>query len=167
MGHIKWYFVPEAIVFVTLVTEDRNPLFSDQIAIRIFKDTLERVQPHHPFELLAYVILPDHVHLLIRPPKGERNFASIIHSIKRNFTLNWKRESGIEGELHAWQRGYWDRIIRDEPDFYRYVDYIYWNPVKHGFVDLPEEWGGSSYAKWHQGERGGTETDPAGTNELR
>jgi putative transposase len=161
MGSIKRFFIPDSIVFVTLVTKDRKPLFSDNNSNKIFRETLEKVQNHHPFDLIAYVILPDHIHLLIKPHKKEGNFASIVHSIKRNFTINYKGALETTEEFHAWQPGYWDHIIRDESDFQRHVDYIHWNPVKHGNVSSPEEWANSSYNEWISEETGGYGNPPS------
>jgi len=76
------------------------------------------------------------------------NFSKIMHSIKRNFTINFKHFYNIEASGSLWQRGFWDHIIRDEKDLESHLDYIHWNPVKHGYVKQPEDWEQSTYQFW-------------------
>ncbi|MDP1845690.1 MAG: transposase, partial [Candidatus Moranbacteria bacterium] len=51
-----------------------------------------------------------------------------------NISRNRRHEGGI------WQRRFWDHVIRDEPDFHRHLDYLHWNPVKHGYAKTPMGW---------------------------
>ncbi|OGO17157.1 MAG: hypothetical protein A2Z14_05950 [Chloroflexi bacterium RBG_16_48_8] len=148
MSNIRRYYVPDSIVFITVVTKDRRSDFIEPISIRFFWETIKLVQKFHPFELIAYVILPDHFHWLIKPENDASNFSSIMHSFKRNFTLNIKKAHGLSDSLHYWQSGFWDRVIRSEKEFVRCIRYIHWNPVKHRYVNLPEEWPHSSHSNW-------------------
>jgi putative transposase len=97
--------------------------------------------------MLGYTFLPDHIHLLNRPT-GQSNFSSIVHSLKRNFTKQYKENLGIHGSLQFWQPRFWDHLIRDEEDFQRHLDYIHYDAVKHGLVSRPEDWPDSSFAEW-------------------
>ena len=76
------------------------------------------------------------------------NFSPILHSIKRNYTINYKRAHGITSPLHLWQDRFWDHVIRDGHDLERHFDYIHYNPVKHGYVERPEDWAQSTYTHW-------------------
>lgn len=98
--------------------------------------------------MLGYVFLPDHLHLLIRPT-GDSNFSQIMHSLKPNFKA-YKRLRGIRGRLSLWQRRFWDHIIRDHEDLARHLDYIHYNPVKHGLTANPEMWSQSSFLAWKE-----------------
>ena len=71
-----------------------------------------------------------------------------MHSIKRNFTLNYKKTHQIITPLNIWQKRFWDHIIRNEQDLENHLDYIHWNPVKHGFVNKPEDWTNPTYRNW-------------------
>jgi len=117
------------------------------------------VNDNHPFELIAYVILPDHFHWIIKMPENNPDFSKVMLSFKWNFTLNFKRHYKISSSLKLWQRGYWDHIIRNDKDLQTHLDYIHWNPVKHGFADDPEKWLLSSFEDWKMkgvyGERWG------------
>jgi len=148
MANIHRYYIPDSIVFITAVTKDRRSDLIEDVSINVFWETVALVQKFHPFELMAYVILPDHFHWLIRPENDTGNYSSIMHSLKRNFTLNFKKAYGLSGSIQYWQYGFWDRVIRSEKEFGRILRYIHWNPVKHHYVDLPEDWLHSSYGDW-------------------
>lgn len=145
---IKRYYIPESIVFITCATKNRKPILLDRTAIKVFWNTLDSVKSIHSFDIFAYAILPDHFHWLIRPLDEEGDFSKVVHSFKRNFTLNYKKAKGIATRFSFWQSGYWDHVIRDEKDFNEHVKYIHWNPVKHEYVMRPEDWAYSSYSLW-------------------
>ena len=97
--------------------------------------------------MLAYVFLPDHFHLLLKPT-DKSNFSDIMHSLKPNFTKAYKQAVGVAGSMRFWQKRFWDHVIRDEQDSQRHLDYVHYNPVKHGLVARPEDWSHSSFAHW-------------------
>jgi len=72
----------------------------------------------------------------------------VLHSIKRNYTLNFKKAHNFASPFSLWQDRFWDHVIRDERDLINHFDYIHWNPVKHGYVEWPEDWPHSTYAFW-------------------
>ncbi len=145
--NIQRYYVPDAIVFITQIVDGRQPIFQHPDHIELLLTTLRNVKTHHPFAMIGYVILPDHIHLLIRPT-GDSNFSQIMQSRKRNFTIQYKTTIGVDGPMKFWQKGFWDHVIRDEIDFQRHLDYIHYNPVRHQLVQKPEEWAYSSYRHW-------------------
>ncbi len=102
----------------------------------------------HPFEMMAYTIMSDHFHWLIKLPQENPNFSKILLSFKGNFTYQYKKIHNISTPLTLWQRRFWDHIIRDEKDFSVHLDYIHWNPVKHGLVKEPDQWSQSSFKSW-------------------
>lgn len=144
---LRRYYVPDAIVFITQVIQDRKPILDDDGTLALLRATLHQVKTLHPFSMLGYVFLPDHLHLLIQPT-GSSNFSQIMHSLKPNFTKAYKAAIGHTGSLRIWQRRFWDHVIRDEPDLHRHLDYVHYNPVKHGMVLRPEDWSHSSFAAW-------------------
>ena len=170
MPNFRRYYIPNAIVFITCVTQDRAPFLRAEADIKLFSETLRNVQQIHPFRLLAYVILPDHFHWLMRVEKESGNFSDILQSIKRNFTLNYKDAHPIPTPMKLWQSRFWDHIIRDEKDLERHFDYIHWNPVKHGYIHYPEDWLHSTYAHWlklgYYGLEWGRGEEPSGIAEM-
>jgi len=163
MPNFRRYYVPNAIVFITAVTANRIPYFQREDDIVLFWQTLREAQRHHPFRLLAYVLLPDHFHWLMRVEREDGNFSDAMHSIKRNCTLNYKRAHSITRPFSLWQSRFWDHVIRNEEDLERHFDYVHWNPVKHGYVGRPGEWRDSTFAHWL--ERGYYEADWAAQDE--
>lgn len=95
MPNYRRYYIPNSIVFITCVTTNRTPYLKTDDDIGLFMDTLKHVQQIYPFHLLAYVILPDHFHWLLNPKENKNNFSVILHSLKRNYTLNYKRQQHI------------------------------------------------------------------------
>ena len=104
----------------------------------------------HPFNTVAVVILPDHLHWLCTLPEGDADFSSRIRLIKHGFTQRLL-DAGIalardpRGEYKLWQRRFWEHTIRDDADLQRHVDYIHYNPVKHGLVGAVKDWQHSSF----------------------
>jgi putative transposase len=141
------YYVPNAVVFITQVVADRRPVFTDEANVELLRAVLHRVKELHPFTMLGYVFLPQHLHIMLRPI-GKSNFSQVMHSLKLNFTKAYKRSAGITSSLRFWQRRFYDHIIRDETDFARHLDYVHYNPVKHGLVLKPEDWPHSSFLAW-------------------
>jgi putative transposase len=139
--------VPNTFVFITAVTRGRRPVFQQARWIDLLFETMQNAQEIHPFRLLAYAILPDHLHWLMRTPE-EITYSEVMHSIKRNYTRNYKTTRGITTSLSLWQERFWDHVVRDEDDLWRHFDYIHYNPVKHDLVSRPEDSPWSSYSFW-------------------
>lgn len=104
----------------------------------------------HPFTIDAVVVLPDHLHIVMTLPQDDADFPTRWSLIKRRFT-NAVVKAGVSiarhsnGEYALWQRRFWEHTIRDERDFERHVDYIHFNPVKHGLVARVRDWPYSSF----------------------
>ncbi len=145
--NFRRYYVPESMVFITQVVQNRQTAFEDESTIALLRTTLHNVKTLYPFMMIGYVFLPDHLHLLIKP-EGTITFSQIMQSFKGNFTSTYKRMRGIQSSLHFWQRRFYDHIIRNETDFQRHLDYVHYNPVKHSLVSRPEDWPHSSFLHW-------------------
>jgi len=146
MRNVRRYFVPDSIVFITSIANGRKPLFNEKINQEIFYATIINTHEIHQFKLLAQVLLPDHFHWLLKIE--ESDFSKILKTVKGNFTRNFKNQNNISGSLNLWQARYWDHIIRNEKDLINHLEYIHWNPVKHGYVKGPMEWNLSSFHEW-------------------
>ena len=115
-------------------------------------------QSRHPFHTIAVCVLPDHLHAIWQLPDGDADFGRRWGAIKRLFSVSFdavanrsasklaKREKGI------WQRRFWEHAIRDDTDLARHVDYIHFNPVKHGHVGQAADW---PYSSFHRHVRDG------------
>ena len=109
------------------------------------------VQARHPFRLDAVMVLPDHLHCVWSLPDGDTDYSTRWGLIKAAFSRAVERgerrsPSRIKrGERGIWQRRFWEHRIRDDDDYARHVDYIHWNPVKHGHVSHVADWPHSSF----------------------
>jgi Transposase and inactivated derivatives len=130
-------------VFVTIVTRGRRPWLADT-GIEPLLAAMREIKPQHPFRHYAHVILPDHLHWLFKPLNGS-DFSGIVASLKREVTWRLK-EQGLSGPF--WQDRFYDHLIRDDADLQRHLDYIHFNPVKHGHCAHPADWPHSSYRAW-------------------
>ena len=138
--------------FFTIVLADRSSnLLIEQIdrLLQVYRTIQER----RPFETIAVCILPDHIHALWALPENDTDFATRSSLIKSGFSRGidarprsvskiYKREKGI------WQRRFWEHAIRDDADLERHVDYIHFNPVKHGYVTRVVDWPHSSFHRF-------------------
>jgi putative transposase len=143
-------FVAGASYFFTVnLAERRLRLLTDNIDL--LRVAFRYTRLRYPFAIDAIVVLPDHLHTIWRLPEGDSDFALRWQLIKANFSRGLpqgervsasrlrKRERGI------WQRRYWEHTLRDEDDVARHIDYIHFNPVKHGHVGRVGAWPFSSF----------------------
>ena len=137
---------------VTLVDRRSNALVDHIAALR---DAFRTVRRERPFTIEAIVVLPDHLHAILTLPSGDADFSSRWRRVKGHFS-NALIDAGVQmararnGDLALWQRRFWEHTIRDENDFERYVDYIHFNPVKHGLVQRVRDWPHSSFHRYVQ-----------------
>jgi putative transposase len=144
---------PGATWFFTLTTEQRKPLLTQPQILRAMTVAPREVYRRDPFELVAWVVLPDHLHVIARLPEGDSAYARRISIFKRlvsqrvsNKLVLGKRESTRKRrESGLWQRRFWEHMIRDEADLHRHIDYIHYNPVKHGHARSAAAWAYSSF----------------------
>ena len=112
----------------------------------------------HPFKLDAFVLLPDHLHCIWTLPKDDSNFSTRWRLVKSYFSHRCKNRHqsiisasrGKKKEQALWQRRFWEHLIRDEADLISHVEYIHYNPVKHGLVTAPKDWEYSSFHRYVQ-----------------
>jgi putative transposase len=143
------------LYFLTLVTYQRQKLFSSPKTRLLFRVSVDHVMVFHPFTIEAYCILPDHIHFIWRLPEDDADYAMRIGLIKARFTKSYLLQGNREmqrdlsrekrRERTFWQRRFWEHLIRDEDDLHRHIEYIHYNPVKHGLVERVSDWPDSSF----------------------
>ena len=141
--------IPGATWFFTLVTFERKQIFNSEIAVSQLQEAIEAVKLEMPFRLEAFVIMPDHIHWLLTLPENDSDYSTRIKLIKTRFTKSYLKgrkqtARNAKGEMSVWQSRFWEHWIRDEKDLEKHLDYIHFNPVKHGLVNTPEQWSNSS-----------------------
>lgn len=154
MPDYRRYLVPGGSYFFTLATHERQPLFDDARNVERLRTAARAVQAEWPFEFVAAVILLDHVHFIWTLPPGDDGFSRRIGRMKANYKPHSQSGAGSSfsrakhRERTIWQRRFWEHSIRDEDDFKNHLDYIHYNPVKHGLATCPHAWPHSSFAVW-------------------
>jgi putative transposase len=153
MSRYRRAHVEGGVFFFTVALADR----SSGILVRHI-ERLRRiygtVQQRYPFETIAICVLPDHLHAIWSLPRGDADFSLRWSLIKSGFSRGLpgdmrpssskiaRRERGI------WQRRYWKHVIRDDADLERHIDYVHFNPVKHGHVSQVRDWPHSSFHRY-------------------
>ena len=120
--------VPNALVFLTVVTHRRAPVLVRPEVRDAFRRAFAHVAERHPVHMHAYVVLPDHCHLIWAMPPDDGDFSRRMRLLKHHMSC----QPGLPRPL--WQKRFWDHIIRDPADLARHMDYVHHNPVKHGWV---------------------------------
>ncbi|MEN6440854.1 MAG: transposase [Syntrophobacter sp.] len=145
--------IPGATYFFTvnLAERDRTVLVDHVDSLRL---VMREVAARHPFHIYAIVIRPDHLHALWTLPVGDRGYPMRWALIKAGFSRQVPRGERCnpsrisKGERGIWQRRYWEHLIRDEQDYGRHVDYIHFNPVRHGYAGRASDWPYSSIHRY-------------------
>jgi putative transposase len=139
-----------ATYFFTVNTADRDASLLVE-HVELLREAFRSARHRHPFTIEAIVVMPDHLHTIWTMPRGDSDFAIRWMLIKTDFSRRLPRGERISAsrvrkrERGIWQRRYWEHVIRDEDDFMRHVDYIHFNPVKHGYVEDVADWPYSSF----------------------
>jgi putative transposase len=123
--------------------------------LQVLRNALRAVRSRHPFRLDAIVVLPDHLHAIMTLPPGDADYARRWSLIKRQVsqasrdrtTETQSASRRKRRELDFWQRRFWEHAIRDDADYARHVDYLHFNPVKHGLVSRVTDW---PYSTFHR-----------------
>jgi putative transposase len=142
--------VPGGTFFFTVaLLERRQRLLTEYIAD--LRNAFASVRAQRPFTIDAAVILPDHLHCIWTLPDGDTNFSGRWHAIKSKFSRSLPKGESLsaqriaKGERGVWQRRFWEHAIRDEGDFGRHMDYVHYNPVKHGHARRVADWPFSTF----------------------
>jgi putative transposase len=145
-------FLPGGIFFITATLFDRRSrVLMDHVGA--LRTAVRMTRRRYPFGIDAIVVLPDHLHMLMTLPDGDADFSIRLSFIKRQFTrevvsAGTRLARHANGEASLWQRRFWEHTIRNEGDFERLVDYIHYNPVKHGLVRRVSDWPHSSFHRY-------------------
>ena len=135
------------LYFFTLVSAQRQAILTHPEIRQTLRQAIRAVRQKYPFEIMAWVLLPDHLHTIWQLPENDVNYSERWRQIKR-FTQYHCRDQFP----NIWQKRFWEHTIRDDVDFVRHLDYLHFNPVKHGYVDQVVNW---EYSTFHRYVREG------------
>ncbi len=132
---------PDQIYFFTIVTKNREEIFKSRSDFVKLWETLSDKCKRSNGEIIAFVFLPNHLHILLK--QGSIPFSTLIAGFKRKMNSFY-----FESKGSLWQPRFWEHKIRDDKDLSRHFDYIHYNPVKHGYAKSPRDWQYSSFMKY-------------------
>lgn len=152
---------PGGTFFFTLVTYQRRSIFQEESAREILREAfVQGIQKGGPFQIDALCLLPDHLHCIWTLPENDSDYSTRWKVIKAWFSRTYLRRGGNpglltaskvqKGEVGVWQRRFWEHLIRDSDDLKQHIDYIHYNPVKHGLVRAVKAWPWSTFHRYVQ-----------------
>ena len=143
-------FVPGGSYFFTVNLADRSQRLLVE-HIHLLRRAIRETRREYPFIIDAMVVLPDHLHAIWTLPTGDANYSKRWQTLKTRFSRDLPKTEPrsasrlSKGERGIWQRRFWEHFIRDENDWRHHMDYIHYNPVKHGHVEKVIDWPHSTF----------------------
>ena len=162
MSNYKRIYFSNRSYFFTVVTHNRIKLFAEDKNVQLLKSAFRCVLSRKPFKIEAICILPDHLHCIWTMTE-DSNYSIRWQMIKTNFSRQHRCQNPEFKQKKLWQPRFWEHVIRDKDDMHRHIDYIHYNPVKHGLVESVGDWRYCSFVKFQdQGfyEKGWGESEP-------
>jgi putative transposase len=151
-------YVAGGTYFFAVTTYLHRPILTDPRCMAALRAAIDAVRRSHPFEILAWVVLPDHLHCVWTLPGDDHDFSRRWSLIKQRVsrgcahwiddTVPTTQSRSKRRESTLWQRRFWEHLVRDEQDLSRHVDYVHYNPVKHGYVTRAALWPHSTFHRY-------------------
>ncbi|GAB4062975.1 transposase [Uliginosibacterium sediminicola] len=135
--------------FTVNLLERENRLLVEHIDL--LREAVRVVRRRRPFHIDAWVVLPDHLHAMWTLPTGDSDYSGRWREIKKAFAKGLPKTERLsavraaKGERGIWQRRFWEHTIRDDADYAAHMDYVHFNPVKHGWVRRVADWPHSTF----------------------
>lgn len=153
---------PGGTWFFTVATYQRKPVLTHDLVREALRNAIKQARRTQPFRIDAWVLLPDHLHCVWTLPQGDSGFSVRWSIIKRRTSQALAGYPDLRSppgasrtrrqESTLWQRRFWEHRIRDSADMRHHIDYIHWNPVKHGLAACASDWPWSSFHRYvHEG----------------
>jgi putative transposase len=150
------HYVEGGSYFFTVVSYKRQPVLTEEPVRVALREAIKEVRETLPFRVEAWVLLPDHLHCIWTLPKCDSNYSLRWARIKQGVSKRRANSTNPNllsasrrkrGESSLWQRRFWEHQLRDEEDFAKHMNYIHYNPVKHGYAKSPKDY---PYSTFHQ-----------------
>jgi len=145
-----------ATFFFTVVSYRRRPILCDDAIRTALRDAIQSVRLTRPFIIDGWVLLPDHLHCIWTLPPDDVDFSQrwshikhrVSHACGQRYRMHASDAAIRRGEATIWQSRFWEHRIRDEVDMQRHMDYLHFNPVKHGHAAMASEWPYSTFGRY-------------------
>lgn len=151
MSAYRRLYIPGGTYFFTVNLADRSRrLLVDNV--EALRQSWREVEQAHAFSTLAAVVLPDHLHVVWTLPPGDADFSTRLRLLKSGFTRRLRASGLIAPNEKIWQNRFWEHAIRDDRDLENHINYVHFNPVKHGHVAEIPDWPHSTWKRYHAPE---------------
>ena len=154
-------YVKGGTYFFTVNLLDRNKSLLVE-HIDLLRESIRFVKFQRPFYIDAWVVLPDHLHAVLTLPDDDVDYSSRWREIKKRFSKSLPKTEFLtqtrkrKNERGIWQRRFWEHTIRDDNDYWHHVNYVHFNPLKHGLVSQVADW---PYSSFHRAVKQGIYTN--------
>lgn len=139
---MKRYYENNMVYFITIVTEERRPIFLRHVTCDLFINVITYQKIAYDYKVYGFVIMPEHIHLIIQPV-GAKNISEIMKNIKGSFSRFYNKVNNNKGSI--WQRRFYDKGIRSEQALLETINYIHNNPLRKELIGNISEYKYSSY----------------------
>ncbi len=153
--HYRRVYIEGGCYFFTVVTEKRRKIFSEDDNVKRLRAAFKTVMQKRPFVIDAAVVLPDHLHFIWTLPEYDSDYSTRWRLIKSAFSKQYPDKFIVQNanrkkkkQQELWQHRGWEHCLRDKRDFQQHIDYIHYNPVKHGLVKRASDWQYSSIHRY-------------------
>jgi putative transposase len=142
--------------FFTLVSHRRRPILCDPPIRKALRDAIEAVREFKPFLIDGWVLMPDHLHCIWTLPVDDTDFSQrwsqikhrVSHACGALYRMQQSAARSRRGDSTIWQRRFIEHRIRNDVDMERHLDYIHFNPVKHGYAAHAHAWPYSTFGRY-------------------
>jgi putative transposase len=154
MTDYRRIYIPGSTWFFTVNLAERRDNYLLVENIDLLRAAFRYVKERKPYRINAVVIMPDHLHCIWTLPTGDGDFSMRWNLLKGYFSRAIPQGERISPsrskrrERGLWQRRFWAHLLSDQNDFNNHLDYIHWNPVKHGYVRKVVDWPHSSFHRF-------------------
>jgi len=173
MSQYRRSTTPGATYFFTVVTYRRRKILTSPNCVDVLRNVIKEVKQTYPFKIDAWVVLPEHMHCMWTLPPDDADYSKRWGLIKTKFSKGLKPQLHREEwmtqskqkhrESTIWQRRFWEHQIRDDEDYRTHMDYLHYNPVKHGLVKRVNDW---PYSSFHRCVEKGVYSVQWGVNDI-
>jgi putative transposase len=154
-------FVDDTLYMLTASIYKKADLIKSPQRKLEWREAFHEAAKIYQWRIIAWVVLHNHYHAIVHSPEHAGNLSKFINSYHKFTARKWNAKDGLPGRQVWWN--YWDTCIRSDRDYYSRLKYVFWNPVKHGLVETPEEYSFSNYEEYLDSLQ---EFDLMGSNEV-
>ncbi len=139
-------FISNTLYMLTTSTYQKEPLISSPERKREWIEAFLNAAKIYKWQVIAWVTLHNHYHAIVQSPEDAETLSKFVSSYRKFTARKWNDEDLSDGRKVWWN--YWDTCIRSETEYYNRLRYVFWNPVKHGLVEAPEDYPFSNYKEF-------------------